>query len=60
MAQFEETFIHSLAMTKAEAMLRRGLSTLLAYITPGAQEGRILHLVGQVKTRIRSMSNFQC
>jgi hypothetical protein len=46
MAEFEETFIHSLAITKAEAMLRRGLSTLLAYITPGAQEERILHLVG--------------
>jgi hypothetical protein len=46
MAEFEETFIQGLGTISASAMLGRGLSTILAYFTPVAQEWRILHLIG--------------
>jgi len=46
MSEFEETFIYDLAVTRATAMLKRGLSTIPAYSTPGTHRERILNLIG--------------
>ena len=46
MAEFEETFVQGFGTLSANAMLGRGLNTILAHFTPAAQEWRILHLTG--------------
>lgn len=46
MSAFEEIFIHDLAITRATAMLRRGLSTMLAFSDPNTRQERALNLMG--------------
>ena len=52
MAQFAELFIHSIGVTTAKALLRRDMSTMLAYYAPDESEAtyqaRVLHLIGYV------------
>lgn len=52
MTQFTELFIHSLGISTAKALLRRNMSTMLAYFAPDETEttsqARILHLIGCV------------
>lgn len=59
MAEFEENFVHRLGITRALTMLRRNLGTMLAYCTPGEQQGssgvRILNLMGYGYASIPSL-----
>jgi hypothetical protein len=49
-AEFEELFIESLGSSKAKSMLRRNMSTMLAYTitaeSDGSSEVRVLNMMG--------------
>jgi hypothetical protein len=45
-ADFEDTFIHAMSEARAVAMLRQGVSNMLAHPSPDGQRMRVLNMKG--------------